>query len=473
MRLSELVAVVDHGPETSVGTDPVVTGLAHDSRAVNSGDLYFAIRGEVFDGHDHALAAMNSGASALVVERVLDIDLPQVVVANSRIAMAKAAAAFAGYPSRRLRVVGVTGTNGKTTIVSMLASIAAAASQKALVIGTLTDVRTTPESVVIQQRLSLAADAGTDLVALEVSSHALVQHRVDEIEFAAVVFSNLSTDHLDYHQTMDEYFEAKAMLFDPNRSAQAVVWVGDPYGQLLTERLASVGVARVDEDLVEIEELNAGGSIFVWRTHRVKLPIGGRFNVANALLAAETAVRIGYEESEVVAGLEALPRVRGRFDPVDEGQDFGVLVDYSHTPDGLAGALAAARGVADGRVIVVFGAGGDRDRTKRPMMGLAATQGADIVIVTSDNPRSESPDSIIEDIVAGMGCAPWLVEPDRGLAIAAAVAEANPGDVVLLAGKGHETTQTIGDVAHEFDDHVEAAAALRRLGASRAWGASA
>ncbi|MEE9417330.1 MAG: UDP-N-acetylmuramyl-tripeptide synthetase, partial [Acidimicrobiales bacterium] len=327
MHLSELAAIADCDTTSVIGLDPVVSGLAYDSRDVEPGFLFFAISGEVADGHEYAVDAMNSGASALVVERVLNVDLPQLVVPNTRIAMPKMAAEFAGNPSKNLSVVGVTGTNGKTTIVSMLGAIAVAAGDDALVIGTLTGTRTTPESVVLQQRLAAAAAAGVDLVALEVSSHALVQHRVDNIDFAAVVFSNLSTDHLDYHDSMDDYFEAKALLFEPGRSSRSVVWVGDPYGERLAARLGDDSVTRVDDRLAKIEDLSTGGSTFGWRGHRIKLPIGGYFNVSNALLAAEVAVRIGYEEIDIVAGLGALPRIRGRFELVDQGQDFAVIVD--------------------------------------------------------------------------------------------------------------------------------------------------
>ncbi len=468
MLLSELSAGVDALDGTTLGADPDILAITFDSRRVEPGSLFFAVVGESSDGHVFAEQAVAAGAVALVVERPLDLDVAQVVVANTRAAMAPIAATFYRHPSNDVHVIGITGTNGKTTCVSMVAAIVAAAGQQCHVIGTLTGARTTPEAPELQSQLADAAANGAQVVAMEVSSHALVQHRADSVAFDVGAFTNLSTDHLDYHNTMDEYFEAKARLFEPGRCATSVVWTDDPYGRQLADRVANAdhGVVReVNESLVEIVSMSVAKSIFDWRGNQIELPMGGRFNIANAIVAAEACHAIGIGESHIVSGLASLEPVPGRFQIVDAGQPFGVVVDYSHTPVGLELAIEAARGVASGRVIVVFGAGGDRDRSKRPMMG-AASERADLVVVTSDNPRSEDPDAIIAEIVAGMANAPWLVEGDRRDAIGAALVEAVEGDVVVIAGKGHETTQTIGDRVLDFDDRKVARQLIESMGAA-------
>lgn len=435
--------------------DAVVTSTTHDSRAVRPGGLFCCVPGARADGHDHAPAAVAAGATALLVERPLGLGVPEVRVASVRRAMGPVAATVAGHPSRQVPVLGVTGTNGKTTVVALLDAVFAAAGPGAATIGTLTGARTTPEAPELQDRLAAAVAAGAAAVAMEVSSHALDQHRVDGTRFAVAAFTNLSPDHLDHHGTMEAYFAAKARLFTPDLAERAVICTDSPHGRLLVDSavVPTTGVGLADaEDL----ELGPAGSRFRWRGTAVELPLPGAFNVRNALVAAEVALAVGVAPEVVAAGLAALAPVPGRLERVDAGQPFAVVVDYAHTPDGLAQVVAALREVTAGRVLVVFGCGGDRDPSKRPLMGTAAAA-ADRVVLTTDNPRSEDPGAIIDAVRAGIPPDTDLaVEPDRRSAIALALAEARPGDTVLLAGKGHETTQTIGDRVLPFDDRVVA-----------------
>ncbi|MFP5316959.1 MAG: UDP-N-acetylmuramoyl-L-alanyl-D-glutamate--2,6-diaminopimelate ligase [Acidimicrobiia bacterium] len=436
-----------------------VTSITHDSRAVTSGALFCCLVGATTDGHDHAPAAVEAGAVALLVERPLaGVDVAQVVVADARAAMASVAAAFYGHPSRRLAVAGVTGTNGKTTVTYLLASVLEAAGRRAAVIGTISGVRTTPEAPELQARLAALAADGVNAVAMEVSSHALVQRRVDALWFEAVAFTNLSQDHLEYHGTMEGYFTAKASLFDPARARVGVVNADDPWGRRLLEstRLAVRPYSMADaRDLA----LDRDGSTFTLDGHPVHLRLSGDFNVSNALAAGALARELGVGAADVAAGLGALVAVPGRFERVDGGGPVAVVVDYAHTPDGLEKVLASARGLAaGGRVIVVFGAGGDRDHAKRPAMGDVATRLADVAVLTTDNPRSEDPLAILAEVRGGVSRPEVLVvEPDRRTAIALALDAARPGDVVVVAGKGHETSQVFaGGRSVPFDDRVVA-----------------
>ncbi len=445
--------------------DVVISGVEHDSRQVRPGALFCCVVGAHADGHDHAGEAVEKGAVALLVERPLPLDVPQVVVASVRAAVGPLAAAAAGDPSRDLRVVGVTGTNGKTTTTHFLASILTDAGLDTSVIGTLSGPRTTPEAPALQALLSDARDDGFAAVAMEVSSHALDFHRVDGTRFAVAVFTNLSQDHLDQHGTMAAYFQAKARLFDPELSDLAVVNLDDPHGRLLRDaaQIPTVGYSRDEaEDVV----LDPSGTAFTWQGVRFRVPVAGWFNVDNALAALHAAQLLGVDAEAAVSGLAGVSAVPGRFEVVDAGQPFLVVVDFAHTPDGLENLLVAGRDVApDGKVLVVFGAGGDRDRTKRPEMGAVASRLADRVFLTSDNPRGEDPSDIIEDVRSGMaGHAATEVEPDRRAAIAAALRAAAAGDVVFIAGKGHEATQTVGPHVIAFDDRVVAREELARLG---------
>jgi UDP-N-acetylmuramoyl-L-alanyl-D-glutamate--2,6-diaminopimelate ligase len=442
-----------------------VTEVHHDSRQVTSGTLFCCVPGGAADGHDYAGEAVAAGAVALLCERPLDLEVPQLIVPSTRALMGPLAAEVYGHPSRSLQVVGVTGTNGKTTTVHLLRTLFETAGRPTEVIGTLTGARTTPEAPDLQRTFAAFRDAGTQVVAMEVSSHALAQHRVTGTWFTAAVFTNLSRDHLDFHHDMSAYFQAKARLFEPELAALGVVNLDDPQGRLLLDarHIPTVGFSLDDADELA---LGTDGSTFQWRGQRIFLPLVGDFNVSNALAAATAAEALGVEPAVVAQGLASVGPVPGRFEVLDEGQPFLVVVDFAHTPDGLTHALGSARLLATGgRVILVFGAGGDRDRSKRPEMGEAATRGADVVIITSDNPRGEDPMAIIEavrsGVVTGSDTLEVSVEPDRRAAIDLAVAQARRGDVVLIAGKGHETSQTIGPRVLPFDDREVARAALR------------
>lgn len=458
-ELAELVGADLH--DSAAGVRPEVVDVVADSRAAAPGALFCCIRGEHHDGHDHAAAAVAAGAVALLCERTLPLDVAQLVVPDSRIAMAPVAARVHGDPSSKMDVVGVTGTNGKTTVVSMVASILGTAGRRVRTIGTLTGARTTPEAPDLQRQLAAFGAEGVDSVAMEVSSHALELHRVDAVRFAVAVFTNLGTDHLDFHGTPEAYFAAKARLFDPGRAGTGVVNVDDVRGRLLADAADGPVVRVALADAGELES-RPDGMHFQWRGHRASIPMHGAHNVSNALLAAEACAVLGVGESDVVAGLAAMEVVPGRFETFGVPGGAVVVVDYAHTPDALEAVLEASRALAAGRgrVTVVFGCGGDRDRSKRPLMGRVASQLADRVVVTSDNPRSEDPDSIIAAVVAGAE-RPVEAIPDRGVAIRAALVGTGPGDVVVVAGKGHEHGQVVGDRTLPFDDRIEVRAAIR------------
>ncbi len=447
-----------------------VSSVVHDTRQVTQGALFCCVPGTQVDGHDLAPQAAAEGAAALLVERTIDSPLPQLLARSVRDAMGPIADAFWGHPSEALTVVGVTGTSGKTTTTHLLHAIFSSHGWSSSVLGTLTGPRTTPEAPELQANLAAQRDAGRQAIAMEVSSHTLAMGRVAATHFAVAVFTNLSHDHLDFHRDLEDYFEAKATLFTARYTDAAVVNLDDPRGLELARRetVPTVGYA-----LVEAEELVVGTTscTFRWRGHAVDLPLGGRFNVSNALAAATTAAQLGIPDATIAQGLAAAAPVPGRFESVDEGQPFAVLVDYAHKPGALEGALAAARDAAGrGRVIVVVGAGGDRDISKRPQMGEVAARLADSVVLTSDNPRGEDPLAIIDAIRRGMPIgASVAVEPDRAAAIALAVEDARPGDVVVIAGKGHEAVQIIGDRTIAFDDRVVARDALRALRGSGRW----
>ncbi|MEY2404264.1 MAG: UDP-N-acetylmuramoyl-L-alanyl-D-glutamate--2,6-diaminopimelate ligase [Acidimicrobiaceae bacterium] len=469
MRLDELLRAV---PVKQVVGDPAlveVTSVVHDSRSVTGGALFCCVRGGSVDGHEFAAGAVDAGAVALLCEHALPLSVAQAVVAETRAAMGPAAAAFHGHPSRALEVVGVTGTNGKTTTTHLLQEILEAAGRRAAVIGTLTGARTTPEATDLQAQLAALRDDGINAVAMEVSSHALAQHRVDGTWFRVGVFTNLSRDHLDFHHTLEDYFAAKASLFTPDRCAMAVVNVDDEWGRQLSGQL-TIPWQPYSLDLVDHVEVHADWSRCTWEGVELRVPLGGRFNLMNALAAAVAAQSLGISPTVIADALARAGPVPGRFEPVIAGQPFHVFVDYAHTPDGLEQLLAAAREIAgQGRVLVVFGCGGDRDPTKRAPMGEVASRLADQVVLTSDNPRSEDPSAIIDAVLEGIPDPHNVsVEPDRRVAIDVAIAAARSGDVVLIAGKGHETTQTTGDVVVPFDDRVVA----RELMEARTWSAS-
>ncbi|HTA34081.1 MAG TPA: UDP-N-acetylmuramoyl-L-alanyl-D-glutamate--2,6-diaminopimelate ligase [Solirubrobacteraceae bacterium] len=499
MRLDGLIAAELAGEAAGVE----ITGLAYDSRDVAPGDLFFCVSGFRSDGHEFAAEAVRAGAAALVVERRLDLGLPEVLVESARAAMAPAAASFYGDPARELRVVGVTGTNGKTTTAYLVRALLEATGTQCGLLGTVKSVvggdermvaRTTPEAIDLQADLRAMLDGGDRACAIEVSSHALELGRVDAIAFAVAVFTNLTQDHLDFHASMEDYFQAKRRLFLPVAPAVSVINVGDEYGRRLAGEIDGAITFAVDAPAdYSATDLRCGldGCRFTLSSpggrREVALPMPGRFNVANALGALAAADALTGELDVLVAALERGVRVPGRFEPVDAGQEFAVLVDYAHTPDSLENVLAAARElVAEaggrGRVICVFGAGGDRDRGKRPLMGAIAARLADVAIVTSDNPRSEDPQRIIDEIMAGVasrageqGGYDGIQRPgagatahvraiaDRRAAIEHAIAIAASGDVLIIAGKGHEQGQEFAD-GHKlpFDDASVARAALER-----------
>ena len=479
---------VDH----VVGDESIaITDVVYDARAVTPGALFCAIPGQVTDGHLFIPDALERGAAALMVARDADAPVPQVVVSEPRKAMALAAAEFAGRPADQMMVLGVTGTNGKTTTAYLVASVLQKAGQKAGLIGTIETrigdrarpgVRTTPESVDLQKLLAEMREAHVTAVAMEVTSHGLVLGRVEGIRFAAAGFTNLSQDHLDFHTTMDDYFAAKSSLFDPARARAGAINIDDPYGEKLFANAAVPCIAfglspEADVRATDIE-LGATSTSFTLVLPRssavVTNPLVGHFNVTNCLAAAAIALQAGLEPDAIVSGLNEAPPIPGRFESIDRGQPFTVVVDYAHTPDSLDNVLAAARPLADlhdGRVLVAFGCGGDRDRAKRPLMGTAAARRADIVVVTSDNPRSEDPDAIIGEIIEGVIAArsngPDHVDADRRSAIEWVLRAARPGDIVVIAGKGHETGQTFADETIPFDDRVVAGELLERLDGGR------
>jgi len=463
MELERLVAAL--GPVDVLGRAPVdVRDLAYEARAVTPGAMFFCVPGSRADGHDFAPEAVERGAVALVVERPLDLPLPQLVVASSREAMAVAADEFFERPTEELAVAGVTGTSGKTTTAFLLFAILAAAGRRPGLLGTVEArvggerravVRTTPEAIDLQRTFREMLDAGDRSCAMEASSHASELHRLDRVRFAVLVFTNLSQDHLDFHGDMESYFQAKRRLF-VDGSPPAAVNVGEAYGRRLAAELPDALTFSLAGD-AELGPDALGG---------VDLKLRGSFNVENALGALAACRLLGIDDDAIARGLESVRGVPGRFETVDEGQAFTVVVDYAHKPDALEKVLRAARELAGGsRVVCVIGAGGDRDRGKRPVMGRLASELADVAIVTSDNPRSEDPQAIIDEIVAGT-VGEVEVVPDRAAAIAHAVELAQEGDVVLIAGKGAEQGQQFADRTIPFDDREAARDALRALGAA-------
>jgi UDP-N-acetylmuramoyl-L-alanyl-D-glutamate--2,6-diaminopimelate ligase len=469
MRVKELLGDVELVGTRGSPESVEVRSIAFDSRRVEAEALFCCVPGTTTDGHRFAADAVAAGAVVLLVERFLDLDVPQIRVPEGgvRPAMARVSAAFFGNPSRDLDMVGVTGTNGKTTVTHLVLSILAAAGTPAGAIGTLTGERTTPESPDLQATLAGFRHQGRRAVAMEVSSHALTQHRVDGIVFDVAAFTNLSHEHLDHHHSMEAYFAAKASLFVPERARLAVINIDDPWGERLARQLAGVAVAEVRRSDASEVALAVGSSSFTWRGHPVTLPLSGVFNVDNALVAAAIATGLGIGEPAIVAGLTSATPPAGRMEVVTAGPPFAVLVDFAHTPAGLEAALTSARRMAGaGRVLGLFGAGGDRDPEKRPMMGEVAGRLADVVVLTSDNPRSEDPGEIMAQVRAGIGPgAELVIEPDRSAAIARAVGLARTGDVIVLAGKGHETTQELDGSVVPFDDRAEARRALTALDA--------
>lgn len=479
MLLSKLCESIKH---RRLGADLRIEALEYDSRKVKPGSLFCCIVGTFSDGHEYAQKAVDAGAAGLLVERELPIELPQVIVPNTRIAMAEMAAELYGHPERELRLVGITGTNGKTTSTYMIKAIAERAGMKAGLIGTIRNMvgqrvidteRTTPESVDLYRLLREMRDEGVEIVAMEVSSHSLDQHRVHGLTFEVGEFTNLTQDHLDYHKTFENYLAAKKKLF--SQSKHGVFNIDDPYASAIMEGLSlpvtTFGIReRADICASEIDITTRGVQFdirYPAGKTRINVPIPGLFTVFNAMGAAAVALALNIPMEYIKSGLEDMQSVSGRLEPLSTGDlGFSVFVDYAHTPDALENVLKTVRGFAKSRVITVFGCGGDRDRAKRPIMGEIAGRYSDRLVVTSDNPRSEDPFTIIDAIEEGVkksGCTYVKIEQRRE-AIRYALQNAQESDVIVVAGKGHETYQEINGVKHHFDDKetvMELLAALK------------
>ncbi|MGI6591190.1 MAG: UDP-N-acetylmuramoyl-L-alanyl-D-glutamate--2,6-diaminopimelate ligase [Eggerthellaceae bacterium] len=478
-------------PCTIIGNEhEMVTGIAFDSRKVKPGDAFFCIVGLKTDGHTYAQEAINRGAKVLVAQRKIYLadatDVTVVIVSDSRKALARIADRFCDHPSGSFRLVGITGTNGKTTTTYLVEHIGRLAGLKTGVIGTvgirvgdekLASSHTTPESWDLQRLFSRMRKRGVDMVAMEVSSHALDLNRTWGTEFAVTAFSNLTQDHLDYHKTFEAYFEAKARLFSTDYPAKRVICIDDKWGRELLSRCSQREESVITTGFTEQAQIHPI-SVEYYQTHtKLRLevrgaqydldyPLVGRFNVSNIMLALGIGIQLGIDTESVVSALDDAPQIPGRLQRVHTEHDGGVsvYVDYAHTPDALEKALSAVQQLTEGRTLVVFGCGGDRDAGKRPLMGRVALA-SDFAVVTSDNPRTEDPNAIIEDILAGMPASDsekYVVEPDRQKAIAVAIAHAEPGDSILIAGKGHEDYQILGTEKIHFDDVEVAAQELER-----------
>ncbi len=501
MKLGDLLTVIDRAEALpSDRRAREIGAVAHDSRKVTDGTLFVAVRGFHSDGHQFISQALLRGAAAVVAEEKAVISpAPAGVVVrvpDTRRALAEIASAFYGNPSRRLRLVGITGTNGKTTTSYLIKAVIEAAGHQAGLIGTI-DYRigdriypapnTTPESLELQALLAQMVEAGAGYCVMEVSSHALALGRTAGCRFGTAVFTNVTQDHLDFHKTREAYVEAKLLLFTGLMpDSFAVVNNDDPVSREILDRTPA---RKITYGLTETSDVHPSGAVAHGMegiscdvatprgSMRVASPLVGTHNLYNILAAVAAGIALDIDAAAISRGLAQMRAVPGRMEKVDEGQPFGVLVDYAHTEDALARLLEAVREVATGRVITVFGCGGDRDREKRPKMGRAALAGSDIAIVTSDNPRTEDPERIIAEIESGMGEGtrvnaafpsggggkkPYFIVPERGRAIALGIGLAMPGDIVVLAGKGHEDYQIIGDHKHHFDDREEAKKAIRK-----------
>jgi UDP-N-acetylmuramoyl-L-alanyl-D-glutamate--2,6-diaminopimelate ligase len=473
-QLDELLASTSEVIFTQIigSTTVKVSNITHDSSKVSSGAIFCCVVGENVDGHDFAKVAVSNGAVALLVERRLEIDVSQVVVADVRSAMGFLAAELFDRPSQKLNVIGITGTNGKTTTAHMLAAILHQHGWSTSVIGTLTGVRTTPESTDLQRLLAEELDRGCQAVVMEVSSHALTLRRVEGTSFKVALFTNLGQDHLDFHKSTEEYFGAKARLFTKQFTNVCIINRDDVHGSLLIDSVAKDKDMQCESFGVEdVREIRADASkvSFVWQDQKFKIQMGGQFNLMNALAAATAAAKLGVTLGDIAKGLAAASAVPGRFESVSVGQSFSVVVDYAHTPEALQNVLIAARQIVSNndRVILVFGCGGGRDHLKRPKMGAVAVKFADSVYITSDNPRHEDALTIANEILQGASkdlndSSKVIVDLDRRHAIAAAFASAKSGDIVIIAGKGHEATQTIGANELPFSD-VEVSRELLRV----------
>ncbi len=493
MNFSEVISGIKTLRRT--GGDPLVGSIEYDSRQVTNGSLFAAMQGETTDGNRFIEKAIAQGAAAVLTDSAAAFDtfqqaIPIAQVDHGRNALAIASANFFGHPEKQLALSGITGTNGKTTTAFLLDAILNHAGRKTVLVGTIeyhiagavrSSPHTTPESRDLLELLREGVDAGAGEAVMEVSSHALAQGRVHGLAYDVAIFTNLTRDHLDFHHTMENYFSAKKRLFDGSLSHAprvAVVNMEDPHGAELATAARDAGAEifaygiGTGEFRADSLKMAAAGMTFTLQMPigavEVKTRLTGRVNVYNLLAASAAAYARGLSVEQIQAGAASLACVPGRFQTVDEGQPFTVVVDYAHTDDALRNLTALAREfvvATGGRVITLFGCGGDRDKTKRPLMGKAAGDGSDFVVLTSDNPRSEVPEAIISDVLPGLHGtrARYAVEPDRATAIGLAIHEARPGDIVLLAGKGHEKTQTVGNKSVPFDDVAVASQYLKGL----------
>lgn len=479
MKLKELLKGIEI-LESTADPELEITGICCDSRAVREGDLFVAVRGYESDGHRFIQAAAENGAACVLCESVPACGVPYVRIADTRRAQAVAAAEFYGHPADQMKLVGVTGTNGKTTTTHLIKQmIEQVTGGKVGLIGTIHNMigsqilpteRTTPDAISLQKLFREMADAGCAYAVMEVSSHALALDRVYGVTFEVGVFTNLTRDHLDFHKTMDEYCRAKALLFAQSR--KGVVNLDDAYAQqMIASATCPVYTYSANTDTADLAARNVRldheGVRFcvltIGRLEKTSLPIPGRFSVYNGLAAIAVAVQLGMDLGTAAQALEKCSGVCGRAEIVPTGRDFSVIIDYAHTPDALENILSTLDDFAKGRVVALVGCGGDRDKTKRPMMGKIAAEMADFVIVTSDNPRTEAPMDIINDILPGLKDTktPYIVIENRKEAIFWAVQHAQPGDIILLAGKGHETYQVIGHEKRHFDEREIVAEALQ------------
>jgi len=452
MFLSDLFDGIEGLLDTE-NSNPEIRRVIHDSREIASGDIFCCIKGEITDGHNYIQEAIDLGASAVLAEKPNGFNVPTFLVENVRSVLPRIASRIVGNPSKELSVVGVTGTNGKTSVVTMLSEILQNSGTSTATIGTLTGVLTTPEAPELQRELRKYCNNGVEVVAMEVSSHALVQQRIEETCFSTVAFTNLSHDHLDFHRDMDSYYRAKGLLFSRNLSKRAVIVIDQEYGRSYCEKAIADGM---EVEALSMQNRNVvfdeKGSSFDWRGERVSISLGGPFAFANALVSAEICVQLGLDTTEVISGLNSMSGIQGRFEPLSIAPDISAIIDYAHTPTALAELLKGCRKIVTGRIILVFGCGGDRDSDKRPLMGEAASVGADVNILTSDNPRGEDAKKIIFEIISGMSTKPYSVQVNRKDAIEEAVAESKPGDLVVIAGRGHEEYQEIKGEKISFSD---------------------
>lgn len=488
MLFSEILKNITGARVVNAG-DAEITGIAYDSRKVEPGFLFVAMQGGTFDGHAYIAKALEMGAAAIIAEKEVEAEtegVPYIIIEHGRRAMGEGSAAFYDFPARKIKLIGVTGTSGKTTVTHLIHGIFNAAGMKSGLIGTvgakigdevLDTKHTTPESVDIQSMLAYMVEQGVEVVAMEVSSHGLYQGRVIGCEFDCGVFTNIARDHLDFHKTLEAYLDAKLMLFReyPAMSAKqfsAVINADDEAASKVQETapgcIITFGIEN-DADLKASDIIVTDSSVSFTMSYEgcsepVRIGIGGAFNVYNGLSAAGAALALGLDLKTIADGLGKASGAPGRFESVECGQDFGVVVDYAHTPDELENVLKTARDLTKGRLITVFGCGGDRDRGKRPIMGGIGADIADFAVITSDNPRSEDPNAIIQEILAGIPndkMSKVGVEPDRRMAIEKAIKLARPGDLVVLAGKGHEDYQILADRTIHFDDREVAREVLK------------